>query len=172
MEELKSIGLYYVLVGLEAINDNYLTDYNKKSNINNNIKSIEICSDLGINIMGMFIIDLDFRKKDFKELYKWIKEHKLKHVAISIFTPELGLESYKEYQDRIITNNPSHFDYLHLVAKPTYLSVKKFYLYYYILMIKLLLKAKKDGVYDFIDYRDYIQSFISNIFKKRSNDDE
>lgn len=172
MKDLKNIGLYYVLVGLEAIKDTSLDDYNKKSNVNNNIASIKICNSLEINIMGMFIVDLDFTKKDFKDLYKWIKKHNLKHVAISIFTPELGLETYNQYKDRIITDNPSHFDYLHLVAKPSKMGVKKYYFYYYILLIKLFLKAKKEGVYDFIDYGDYIKSFISNIFKKRSNDDE
>ena len=149
-----------------------LKDYNKKSSVYNNIKSIEICNNLGINIMGMFIVDLDFTKKDFKHLYKWIKNHNLKHVAISIFTPEMGLETYNNYADRIITDNPSHFDYLHLVAKPTNISVKRYYFYYYILLIKLFLKAKKDGIYDFIDYDDYIKSFISNMLKKRSNDDK
>lgn len=172
MKKLKEIGLYYVLVGLEAINDNYLKDYNKKSSIYNNVKSIEICNNLDINIMGMFITDLNFKAKDFKNLYRWIKSHHLKHVAISIFTPEMGLENYKEYKDRLITNNPSHYDYLHLVVKPYNMGVKRYYLYYYILLIKLFLKAKKEGVYDFIDYNDYIKSLISNIFKKRSNDDE
>ena len=122
--------------------------------------------------MGMFIIDLDFRRKDFKNLYKWIVDHNLKHVAISIFTPEMGLENYKNYKDRFITVNPSHFDYLHLVVKPTNIGVKRFYYYYYILLIKLFLKAKKEGVYDFINYGDYIKSFIHNMFVKRRNDDE
>ena len=93
-------------------------------------------------------------------------------MAVSIFTPELGLETYDEYKDRIITDNPSHFDYLHLVAAPSKLSVKKYYFYYYTLLIKLFLKARKEGVYDFIDYNDYIKSFVVNMFRKRSNDDE
>lgn len=143
MKRLKEIGLYYVLVGLEAINNDYLETYNKKSNINNNIKSIEICNSLGINIMGMFIIDLDYTAKDFKNLYKWIEEHNLKHVAISIFTPEMCTDIYEMYKDRIITKNPSHWDYLHLVVKPIKMSVKRYYFYYYKLLIKLFLKAKK-----------------------------
>jgi radical SAM superfamily enzyme YgiQ (UPF0313 family) len=173
MEKLKSIGLYYVLVGLETIEDNILVEYNKKSNVNNNIKSIEICNKLGINIMGMFIIGLDYTTKNFKNLYKWIKSHHLKHVAISIYTPEMGIESYNTYKDSLITDNPSHWDYLHLVAKPDKMSVKRYYFNYYKLLIKLFLKAQREGVYDFIDYKDYIKSFIKNIFKsKRSNDDE
>ena len=33
MKKLKEIGLYYVLVGLETIENNKLDIYNKKSNI-------------------------------------------------------------------------------------------------------------------------------------------
>lgn len=173
MEDLKSVGLYYVLVGLEAIDDKQLIEYNKNSNTSNNIKSIEICNKLGINIMGMFILDLNYTDKDFKNLYKWIKNHNLKHVAVSIYTPEMCTENFEHFKDRLISNNPSHWDYLHLVVKPYKMSVKRYYFNYYKLLIKLFLKAKKDGVYDFIDYKDYIISFIKNIFKsKRSNDDE
>ena len=172
MRRLKEIGLYYVLVGLEAIEDSYLQRYGKCSDVNNNIQSVLICNDLGIHIMGMFIIDLGFRAKDFKALYRWIEEHQLRHVALSIFTPELCTPTYGQYRDRIITDNPSHFDYLHLVARPEYMSVKSFYFHYYMLLIRLFLKAKKEGVYDFIDYGDYIRSFVANMFRrKRRNDD-
>ncbi len=173
MRELKEIGLYYVLSGLEAIEDKQLKVYEKKSNVTNNEKSIEICNRLGIHIMGMFIVDLDYTAKDFKALYRWIKVHNLKHVAISIFTPEMNLETYEMYRDRIITNNPSHWDYLHLVAKPTHMSVRRYYYHYYKLLIKLFVKAWREGVYDFIDYKDYILSFVKNIVRnKRSHDDE
>ena len=173
MAELKSIGLYYVLVGLEAIDDGRLTDYDKRSDVINNIKSIEICNKLGIHIMGMFIIDFDYTAKDFKALYGWIKAHHLKNVAISIFTPEMETETFDLYRDKLITANPSHWDYLHLVAKPDNMSVKRYYFHYYKLLIKLFLKAQREGVYDFIDYKDYIMSFLKNMVRsKRSNDDE
>lgn len=172
MKELKEIGFYYVLVGLEAIDDSELSDYNKHNNIQNNIKSIEICNRLGINIMGMFILDLKFTGKDFKNMYKWILNHNLKHVALSIFTPEPGMETYDMYKDRIITDNPSHFDYLHLVAKPEKISVRKYYFHYYWMLLKLFIRANKDGIYDFLDYGYYIKNIISGFFFKRSGDDE
>lgn len=173
MGALKEIGLYYVLVGLETIDDNQLVDYKKQSDVSNNVTSIAICNKLGINIMGMFILDFDYTPKDFKLLYKWIKLHGLKHIALSIFTPEMGIEAYEMYKEKLITENPSHWDYLHLVVKPSKMSVKRYYFHYYWLLIKLFLKAKREGVYDFIDYGDYIRSFISNIFKaKRRNDSE
>lgn len=173
MAELKEIGLYYVLVGLETISDKQLKDYNKKSDMQSNFDCIEICKRLELHLMGMFIIDLDYKPKDFKLLYRFIKKYGLRHVAISIFTPEMGLETFEQYKERLVTDNPSHWDYLHVVAKPDYMSVKRYYMYYYILLIKLFLKGKREGVYDFIDYGDYIRSFIKNMFvARRSNDDE
>ncbi len=166
IKELKDIGFYYILVGLEAINNDHLTSYNKLSNMDTNIDCVSFMNEIGINIMGMFIVDVDFTKKDFTNMYKWVKRHNLKHVAISIFTPIRGTKLYEEYKDKLITNNPEDFDYLHVTFKPTKISVKKYYFYYYILLIKLFLLAKRQGVYDFIDYGDYIKSFIKNIFKR------
>lgn len=173
MKQLKEIGFYYILVGIEAIDDRLLEDYDKRTDVIHNLEAIRICQKYDLQIMAMFILDLDFREKDFKALYEFIKKYRLKHVALSIYTPELGLESYDKYKDRIITDNPSHFDYLHLVAAPTNMPVKKYYKCYYTLLIKLFLKAQREGVYDFIDYGDYVKSFVRNMFmKKRKNDDE
>lgn len=173
MKDLKDIGFHYVLVGLETIDDNKLIAYNKNSSMNHNIKSIEICNTLGIHIMGMFIIGLDYTAKDFRRLYQWIQAHQLKHVAISIFTPEMNMDVFEQYRDRLITDNPSHWDYLHVVARPEHMSVRRFYFHYYILLIRLFLKAKREGVYDFINYKDYILSFLKNmVTSQRSHDDE
>ena len=167
VKELADIGFYYFLVGLETIRENDMGRYNKKNNLTNNEKAIDLCHKYGVHIMAMFILDLDFVGKDFRNLYKYIKVHKIKHVAVSIFTPEPGLESYKDYEDRIITDNPGHYDYIHLVCKPDKLSVKSYYRHYYTLLIRLFLKAYREKVYDFIDYKDYIKSFIQGFFGKK-----
>lgn len=172
MQQLKEIGFYYVLVGLEAVGDRRLQNYNKKSDSNHNTECVRILNEIGIHTMGMFIIDLDFKAGEFKELYRWIKRNRLRHAALSIFVPEFGLDTYEEYRDRLITDNPSHWDYLHVVATPFHLSTRRFYFYYYCLVIRLLLKAKREGVYDFVDYGEYIRSFMKNIFVRRSRDDE
>lgn len=168
IKELKSIGFYYLLVGLESVSDEYLDSYNKLSDSNINIECVKFLNEINLNIMGMFIVDIDFKKKDFKEMYKWVKDNNLKHVAISIFTPIRGTKTYEEYKDILISNNPEDYDYLHVVFKPKYISVKRYYFYYYILLIKLFLLAKKQGVYDFLDYGYYIKSFIKSIIKKDS----
>ena len=172
MRLLKDIGLYYCIVGLEATDDTSLAKYNKKTDINSNLDAITICRELGINLMGLFLADLDFKPRDFRNLYKWIVAHNLKHTAVTIYTPELCTENYERYKERIITDNPSHWDYLHVVAKPAHISVSHFYFCYYKLLVKLLLRAKKDGIYDFLDYKKFILDFIRGMFVKRRHDDK
>lgn len=172
IKALAEIGLYYLLTGLEATNESRLADYNKRVKMEQNIKTIEMCNELGIHLMGMFILDLDFMSKDFKDMYRFARTNGLKHVALSIYTPEMGLENFDSYKERMITDNPSHFDYLHLVARPSNMSVRTFYFYYYSLLIRFFLRAKRQGIYDFIDYGDYVKSFIRNIFFTRRNDNE
>ena len=84
----------------------------------------------------------------------------------------MGTKTFDEYLDKLITINPKYYDYFHVVAKPTNLSIRKYYLYYYILLIKLFLLAKKQGVYDFLDYNFYIKNFIKNILKGKSVSNE
>lgn len=162
---LSEIGFYYILTGLEYIENKRLSDTNKRSGVNTNGNAIRILHENGIHMMGMFITDLDFKKKDFKNLYRWIKHFKLKHVAVSIYTPEMCLENFADYKDRLITTDPGDWDYLHVVAEPTHISVKKYYFYYHILLIKIFLRAKRQGIYDFIDYKMFIKSFVKNMFK-------
>lgn len=165
MGELKSVGLYYVLTGLESTSNDYLDNYNKKIDMAVNIKAIEITNRLGINMMGMFITDLDFEAKDFRRIYSFAREHKLKHVAISIYTPEIDSEVYKAMGDRIITDNPSDYDYLHVVAKPGKMSLKRYYFHYHVLVVRLFLRANRDGIYSFLDYGYYVKSILKNMFK-------
>lgn len=165
MAELKSIGLYYVLTGLESTKDDYLDSYNKKIDMDINIKAIDITNKLGIHMMGMFITDLDFEAKDFSNIYKFAKKHSIKHVAISIYTPELDSKLYNDMKDRIITDNPEHYDYLHVVAKPGKLSLRSYYFHYHVLMVRLFLRAYKDGIYSFLNYGYYVKSILKNMFR-------
>lgn len=172
IKQLAEIGFYYILTGLEYIENKRLKDTNKKSAVNANGNAIRILHENGIHMMGMFITDLDFTAHDFRNLYRWIKHFDLKHVAISIYTPEMCLENFKDYKDRLITENPEEWDYLHLVAKPDKISVRRYYLYYHLLLIRLFLRAKRQGIYDFMDYSFFIKSFLKNLFSfggKRDN---
>lgn len=162
---LKEIGFYYILTGLEAMDESKLSDYNKKTSIETNEKAIRIVEDNGMNMMGMFIVDPDFKGKDFRRMYRYIKKKKLIHAAVSIFTPELGSSLYEKYKDRIVSDNPEHWDYLHIVFEPTYLSVKRYWFHYHVLIGKLFVRSFFAGIYDFLDYGYYIKSILKNMFR-------
>lgn len=164
MRELKQIGFYYVLTGLEAVNDKYLKSYNKLSDMSCNSEAVRIMNEAGINIMGMFITDLDFTPADFRAVYRWITKNRLKHAAISIFTPEMSSPLMEKYKNRLITKDPAAWDYLHVVAKPEKMSVKSYYFHYHILIGLLFIRGWHDGIYDFIDYGFYIRSILKNMF--------
>ena len=164
MKKLADIGLYYVLTGIESADDRHLEAYKKRCSNKVNEKALSILDSLGVNMMGMFITDLDFTAADFRSIAKWVSKHDLKHTAVSIFTPEMNTELIREYKDRLITRDPSHWDYLHVVARPSRLSVRSYYFHYHILLIYLFLRAWRQGIYDFIDYRFFIRSMIRNIF--------
>lgn len=165
MKELKKIGFYYVLTGLEATDGKRLKSYNKHTAPRINAEAVRILNETGIHMMGMFIVDLDFTRADFFRIYKWIRQHGLRHTAISIYTPEMSSEQYAKYRSRLITNDPAQWDYLHVVAKPEKMSVRRYYLYYHILVVLLFLKGKRDGIYDFLDYGFYIRSMLKNLCK-------
>lgn len=165
IKELKEIGFYYILTGLEAIEERQLKTYNKKSHPETNESAVKILNDAGIHMMGMFIVDLGFEAKDFRNLYRWIKKHDLKHVAVSIFTPEFSSAFFEDYKERLLTKNPENWDYLHVVAKPEKLSVRAYYFHYHILLVKLFLKGFRDGIYEFMDYGYYIRTIIKNLFR-------
>ena len=163
--DFKDIGLVYVLSGLEDISDERLISYDKRNTVANNERCIAVCKKYDVRLMAMFILGLDWRGKDFHKLYRYIRQNDLKHVAVSIYTPEIGI-SEAEY----ITDDLTHFDYLHLVARPVHLSVRQWYFHYYVLLIRLFLKAQRDGIYDFLDYGSYIRSFIRTILRRGEDD--
>ena len=168
MKELKEIGFLYILCGLESPDDAFLQDYGKKSGADTNEKCIEVCREAGLRLMAMFIVDPRFRRKDFRALYRYIRTHDLKYNAVSVFTPEMGTDLYHQYRERRITEDPSHYDYLHLTVRPEYMSIWAWQFEYYLLVLRLFLKGKRDGIYDFLDYGMYIRSILKDLFRIRS----
>lgn len=165
IKQLKEIGWMYLLVGIEAANDNYLDKYNKLISISDSERCIKMLEEIGIRCMGMMIIDLDFTSKDFKNLYKWIKKIGLKRFALSIYTPLPGTKLYDKYKDEIIINDLTKFDFVHVVAKPTNMGVFWFYWNYYILVIKLFNLGNKYGTYDYLDINKWKKAYTKFLFK-------
>ena len=165
IKELKEIGWIYLIVGIEASNDKYLGKYNKLISITDSEKCIKMLDNIGIRCMGLMIVDLDFTSKDFKNIYRWIRDIGLKRYGISIYTPLPGSKLYDKYKDKIIEKDLTKYDYIHVVAKPTNMSLIRFYWNYYILVIKLFNLAKKYGTYNYLDINKWKREYTKFLFK-------
>ena len=164
--ELADIGFKYFLVGLEAISDEELNDYNKGTNKEHNARAIEVINSTSAQCIGLMIVGLSATKKDFDNLYDWIVKHELIHVTISIFTPIPGTPLYEEYKDKLITDKIEHWDFLHLVVEPENISRNKFYLYYRRLILKLYKRARKAGMYEYLDLEHYKRMLSKFLLRK------
>lgn len=164
IEKLAQIGFRYFLVGLEAADDEALDSYNKKTSSAANELCIRNIKDAGAECIGLMIADIDYTKKDFDRLYRWIRKNRLSYVTVSIFTPIPGTVLFEKHKDEITSRNIEDWDFLHLVMKPTNISSAEFYLYFYILFLRLYRIAKKSGAYSFIDYSFY-KSMLSRYLK-------
>ena len=169
MEELAKAGMTYVLVGLEFVEERRLNRFRKGTSEQENISAIKICKKAGIRVMGLFIAEPDFRAKDFRNMYRFIKRHDLRHVGISLFVPEMGLPIFSQYRDRLVTTKPEHWDYLHVVVRPTHMGVRRYYFYYHVLLLKLFIRGYRQGIYSFLDYKGFIRSIAQNMFRFGGN---
>lgn len=164
MKELASIGLKVCMVGLEAVDDVHLTSYNKHTSNNANLETIRILKEAGIKLTGLFIIDINFRRKDFRSMRQFIHRQNITYTGVSIFTPIPGTALYEEYKDRLITHNMEKWDFMHLVVQPVHMNRFHFYLEYYLFVMDLFQIAQKAGIYRFLRLKDYKNIFLKLLF--------
>lgn len=155
VRELVSIGFTYFMVGLEAVSDSLLHSYHKKSSLDNNLMTIRLLKELGVNLVGLFIIDIQFKRKDFRNMRRFIHEQGITYTGVSIFTPIPGTPLHEAYRDRLTTSNLEKWDFMHLVVPPVHMSRFAFYLEYYLLVMDLFGIAQKAGIYRFLRLKDY-----------------
>ncbi|MTI57253.1 B12-binding domain-containing radical SAM protein [Geosporobacter ferrireducens] len=134
-------GLRAVIVGLESFKNEDLDRYNKRTSIRDNEEAIRILQKYDMEIYGTLILDMDFSKKDFQNLYQWIKRLGLIFVNLQPLTPLKGTEIYEQYREDFIVDPAEYekWDLAHLVLEPREMSVRRYYfemikLYYQITM--------------------------------------
>lgn len=164
VKQLVEIGFKYFMVGLEAVNNFALDSYKKRTSLDMNIASINYLKSLNAKTVGLFIVDINFRRCDFRNMRKFIKDNQLYYVGISLFTPIPGTELYEMYKDKLITKDLEKWDFMHLVVPPVNMSRFGFYFEYYLLVLYLFKIAEKQGIYSFIKLSDYKTVFLRLLF--------
>ncbi len=121
----RSLGLRYMFLGIEAIDDEGLKKHRKRISLGQNFEALEFARSLDINVAINIIADPDWDETRFATVREWCREIP-EIVNISVNTPYPGTESWWTESRKIQTRDYRLFDIQHAVL-PTRLALSEFY---------------------------------------------
>lgn len=121
----KTIGLQYMFIGVEAIDEEGLRMHRKRISLGKNFEALEFARSLGITVAINLIADPDWDRKRFEVIRQWCLEIP-EIVNISVNTPYPGTESWHTESRKFQTRDYRLFDIQHAVL-PTRLPLPEFY---------------------------------------------
>lgn len=157
MPLLYRAGFRDMLVGLEAVDDETLGQYNKKSSVSINEAAIKLLRDNNMLCNGLFVINYNFNHKNFREIHRFIRKQKLIWVLFSILIPFKGTKIYEENFDRLYKYRYKRTDGTYILLKPEKISGVLFYLQFHLLY--------------YINYPRLYLSALTGRYKKYINKD-
>ncbi len=122
----RDAGLSAAVIGFEEIRDHRLEALNKKSSVADNIAAIRLLKEIGVKIIGDFIVSPDYAHEDFDRLEAFVAEHDIDLPMPSVLTPVPGTPLYEQLKDRIIVHDLDYYTFLNAVT-PTVLPEEAFY---------------------------------------------
>ena len=129
LQEWKDAGLRSVVIGFEEIGDERLGSLNKNNSAANNREAIAILREIGISIIGDFIVDPDFGEEQFEALSCYLEENPIDLPMLTVLTPLPGTELYRQLKDRIVIHDLDYYTLTNAVL-PTRLDEEEFYTRY------------------------------------------
>ena len=121
----KSMGLEYMFLGIEAIDEEGLRKFRKRVSVSKNLEALEFARSLGIEVAINIIADPDWDEERFATIREWCMEVP-EIVNISVNTPYPGTESWLTEERHLCTRDYRLFDIQHAVL-PTKLPLPVFY---------------------------------------------
>ena len=121
----KQLGVAYIFLGLEAIDEEGLKKYRKRVPLGRNFEALEFARSLGIHIAINLIADPDWDHERFRLVREWCLEQP-EIINISVNTPYPGTESWVTEERRLQSRDYRLFDIQHAVL-PTRLPLAEFY---------------------------------------------
>ncbi len=129
LKSWKEAGLRAVVIGFEEIDDQRLTAMNKANRANINTEAVAVLNELGITVVGDFIIDPQYEEQDFLRLDEYLGKVQIDLPMITVMTPLPGTELYQQQQDRITNHDLDYYTLTNAVTE-TRLAEKEFYTLY------------------------------------------
>jgi hopanoid C-3 methylase HpnR len=119
------LGLKYMFLGLEALDEEGLAKYRKRLPLGRNFEALEFARSLGVQVAINLIADPDWDHARFEAVRRWCLEVP-EVVNISVNTPYPGTESWRTEARPLQTLDYRLFDIQHCVL-PTKLPLAEFY---------------------------------------------
>jgi hopanoid C-3 methylase len=121
----RKLGLEYMFIGLEAIDEEGLRKHRKRVSLGRNFEALEYARSLGIMIAINLIADPDWDHERFRIVREWGVDLP-EVVNISVNTPYPGTESWVTEGGRVASRDYRLYDIQHTVM-PTRLPLAEFY---------------------------------------------
>ncbi len=121
----KQLGLKYIFLGIEAIDEEGLKMHRKRTSVGKNFEALEFARSLGLRVAINLIADPGWDRQRFAIVREWCLDIP-EIVTISVNTPYPGTESWHTESRRFTTRDYRLFDIQHAVL-PTRLPLPEFY---------------------------------------------
>jgi hopanoid C-3 methylase len=121
----RRLGLEYMFLGLEAIDEEGLKAHRKRSSIGVNSKALEVARKIGVTVAINLIADPDWDERRFEIVREWaLSIPEIVHLTVA--TPYPGTELWFTESRKLTTRDYRLFDIQHAVL-PTRMPLDKFY---------------------------------------------
>src|SRR5216117_246750 len=121
----KRLGLQYMFLGVEALDEEALKLHRKRVTPNENLRALEVARSLDIMVAVNIIADPDWDERRFAIVREWaLSRPEIVHLTVN--TPYPGTESWFTESRRLTSLDYRLFDVQHAVL-PTRLPLRAFY---------------------------------------------
>ncbi len=121
----KRLGLEYMFIGIEAIDEDGLRLYRKRISQSRNFEALEYARSLGITVAVNLIADPAWDRRQFEVIRQWCLEIP-EIVNVSVNTPYPGTETWLTESRPLVSRDYRLYDIQHAVL-PTTLPLPEFY---------------------------------------------
>jgi hopanoid C-3 methylase len=130
IETFARTGLRAVIVGLESCDQAELDRYQKNSTVSENEAAVRVLSRHGVDCYATIIIPATWKRRDFRNLGRWLRTLDLAYVNLQPLTPLPGTEDASAEPPgelRIARDDFAKWDLAHVVVKPVHMSASRYY---------------------------------------------
>jgi magnesium-protoporphyrin IX monomethyl ester (oxidative) cyclase len=121
----KRLGLHYMFLGLEALDEDALRLHRKRVTPGENFRALEVAREIGFTVAVNIIVDPDWDERRFEIVREWaLTVPEIVHLTVA--TPYPGTEIWHTESRRLTSLDYRLFDVQHAVL-PTRLPLQEFY---------------------------------------------